>query len=394
MSQVLSPLTSINPDSVVMKKMLSLFSVLVMFSAISCSGQPDIPKSNTDENYTVETVVSDVAVPWGMTWLPNGDMLITERSGELLLFSSDELREEPIAGVPDVWDNGQGGLLDITLHPDYEDNGWIYLTYSSPEGSGSGANTALMRARLNEEQTSLTDQEVLYKAEPNTGRGQHFGSRIEFDREGYLYFSIGDRGNRDVNPQDITRDGGKIYRLNDDGSIPEDNPFVDEEGTVEAIYSYGHRNPQGMDMRPETGEIWIHEHGPRGGDEVNLIKKGENYGWPILSFGINYSGTEFAEDTARAGMKQPEWYWDPSIAPSGMTFVSSNKYPEWQGDLLVGSLKFHYIVLCKIENNTVTADKVLFEGIGRVRNIKEGPDGYIYVATEGNGIVRVVPKEE
>jgi glucose/arabinose dehydrogenase len=327
-----------------------------------------------------------------MTWLPDGSMLITDRSGELRYFQNGTLVDEPIEGMPEVWARGQGGLLDIALHLDYEQNGWIYLTYSSPEG-GEGANTALMRATLNDDRTALVDQEVLYKAEPNTSRGQHFGSRITFDDEGYLYFSIGDRGNRDVNPQDITRDGGKIYRLKPDGSIPEDNPFVGKDGAREAIYSYGHRNPQGMDMHPETGEIWIHEHGPRGGDEVNKIEKGANYGWPILSFGINYSGSEFAEDTARAGMNQPEWYWDPSIAPSGMAFVTGDKYPDWQGNLLVGSLKFQYIVLCEIEDDTITGQQILFEDIGRVRNIKQGPDGYIYVATEGNGILKIVPKK-
>lgn len=375
-----------------MKKILPLFTLIFSFLALSCAGQPDIKKSDTDENYTTETVVSDVSVPWGMAWLPNGDMLLTERSGTLHIFSDGEL-SSPVAGVPEVWANGQGGLLDVALHPDYEENGWIYITYSSPQGNERGANTALMRARLNDDHTSLTNQEVLYKAVPNTTRGQHFGSRIAFDDEGYLYFSIGDRGNRDVNPQDITRDAGKIYRLNPDGSIPDDNPFVNEEGAKKAIYSYGHRNPQGMDTHPETGEIWTHEHGPRGGDEVNLIKKGENYGWPIISYGINYSGTEFAEDTARAGMMQPEWYWDPSIAPSGMEFVTGDIYPEWKGHLLVGSLKFSYLVLCRMENNTVTSEEVLFEGIGRVRSVEQGPDGYIYVGTEGNGIVRIVPKE-
>lgn len=377
-----------------MNKILPILFALVLFLAASCSGKPDIPKSDTDENYTIETVVSDIAVPWGMVWLPGGEMLITNRSGELRVFSDGKLRQEPVKGLPEVKVMGQGGLLDIALHPSYKENGWIYITYSSPQGKSSGANTALMRAQIDEGLTSLTNQQILYKGVPNTTRGQHFGSRIEFDKEGYLYFGIGDRGNRDENPQDITRDGGKIYRLHDDGSIPEDNPFVDEEGAKKAIFSYGHRNPQGLALRPETGEIWEHEHGPRGGDEVNLIKKGENYGWPTLSFGINYSGTEFAEDTARAGMRQPEWYWDPSIAPSGMAFVTSDRYPEWKGHLLVGSLKFSYVVLCRIENNTVTGDEVLFEGIGRVRNIRQGPDGYIYVATEGNGIVRIVPKKQ
>jgi len=379
-----------------MKRMFTSVSILsvFLFFAVSCSGQPDIPISESEQNYETETVISaqNVDVPWGFTWLPDGDMLVTERSGELKLFSGGELRQA-IEGVPEVWAESQGGLLDITLHPKYEENGWIYISYSSMEGEGDGANTAIMRAKLNEDRTSLTDHEVLYKAEPNTTRGQHFGSRIVFDNDGYMYFSIGDRGNRDVNPQDITRDAGKVYRLNDDGSIPEDNPFVGEDGAVDAIYSYGHRNPQGMDKHPGTGEIWTHEHGPRGGDEVNRIQAGENYGWPVVSFGINYNGTEFAEDTARAGMTQPDWYWDPSIAPSGMAFVNSDTYPEWNGHLMVGSLKFNYLVLCIMDGNTVTGDEVLFEGIGRVRSVEQGPDGYIYVGTEGNGIVRIVPRE-
>ncbi|MDZ7716357.1 MAG: PQQ-dependent sugar dehydrogenase [Balneolaceae bacterium] len=363
----------------------------ILLLLVSCAGSPDIDVEDTSQSYEIETVVEGVAVPWGMVWLPNGDMLITNRNGELHVFSDGELVEEPVQGLPEINAFGQGGLMDLELHPNYEQNGWIYISYSSPDGSGSGANTAIMRARL--ENNALVDKEVLYKAEPNSNRGQHFGGRIEFDKEGYLYFSVGDRGNRDVNPQDITRDNGKVYRLHDDGSIPEDNPFVGKEG-LDAIYSYGHRNPQGMDMHPETGQIWTHEHGPRGGDEINIIEKGKNYGWPVISFGINYSGTEFAEDTAKAGMEQPEWYWDPSIAPSGMTFVTSDKYPEWQGDLLVGSLKFNYVVWCKVkDNNKVTGEKIIFEEIGRVRNIRQGPDGYIYVATEGNGIVRIVPQK-
>lgn len=375
-----------------MKK--AIVSFLFPLLLLGCSGTEKADSQPVLEEvpeYTTETVVTGIASPWGMVWLPDGSMLITNRNGELLHYQNNEL-SDPLAGMPEVWARGQGGLLDIALHPGYEKNGWLYLTYSSPEG-GSGANTALMRAKLNEDRTQLIQKEVLYKAEPNTSRGQHFGSRIAFDEEGYLYFSIGDRGNRDVNPQDITRDGGKVYRLNPDGSIPDDNPFVGKEGAKTAIYSYGHRNPQGMDRHPATGQIWIHEHGPRGGDEVNKVKKGANYGWPVLSFGINYSGTEFAEDTARAGMEEPEWYWDPSIAPSGMAFVTSDIYSNWQGDLLVGSLKFNYIVYCQIEDDTVVGDKILFDGIGRVRNIRQGPDGYIYVATEGNGIVKIVPKE-
>jgi glucose/arabinose dehydrogenase len=343
--------------------------------------------ASTASEFLFEPVVEGIAVPWGMVWLPNGDMLITERKGELYRVDPSG-RKTQVAGVPDVHVNGQGGLLDIELHPGFATNGWVYLTYSSRDGSGDGSNTALMRARLIGDQ--LRDQEVLYKAGPNTGRGQHYGSRIEFDDDGYLYFSAGDRGARDVNPQDLTRDNGKIYRLHDDGRVPSDNPFVDREDAKGAIYSWGHRNPQGMAKHPETGQIWIHEHGPRGGDEVNVIVAGQNYGWPILSYGINYSGTDFAEGTEREGFAPPAWYWVPSIAPSGMTFVTGDNYPEFKGGLLVGSLKFSYVVLCRVEGDAVTSQEILFENIGRVRNVRQGPDGFIYVAVEGKGIVRVV----
>jgi len=379
----------------------SITVILLVLFVTACNGysaQQDRPKVgiqdtvDTSQDYTLETVTNAVSVPWGMAWLPDGAMLVTGRSGDLYLFG-DAGDPQTIDGVPEVFARNQGGLLDIALHPRYEENGWIYITYSSTEGGG-GANTALMRARLNEGRSALIDQEVLYKAEPNTERAHHFGSRIVFDNEGHVFFGIGDRGNRDVNPQDITRDGGKIYRLNDDGSIPEDNPYVGREG-LDAIFAYGIRNPQGMALHPETGELWEHEHGPRGGDEINIIRAGNNYGWPKICFCINYDGSELTPDTARAGMEQPEWYWDPSIAPSGMTFVTSQRYPEWQGDLLVGSLKFGYVVRADVENNTVVGDEILFEDIGRVRDIRQGPDGYIYVATEtSNGIVRIVPRSE
>merc|ERR1711974_404703 len=273
------------------------------------------------------------------------------------------------------------------LHPDYSENGWIYLTYSSSEGDDNGGHTALMRAKLKD--NSLVEKQVLYKASPNTTKGQHFGSRIVFDDKGYVYFTIGERGNRDENPQDITRDGGKVYRLHDDGRIPDDNPFVNETNAKKAIYSYGHRNPQGMVIHPETREIWTHEHGPRGGDEINIIKAGKNYGWPVISYGINYSGTSFTDLTEKEGMEQPLHYWNPSIAPSGMAFISSDKYKGWEGNLLVGSLKFQYLDICYIKDGKVVKEERLLDGLGRVRSVNQGPDGYIYVGIENLGIVKL-----
>jgi glucose/arabinose dehydrogenase len=374
-----------------MKQFKFLF-IISFFSLIACAQKN---KSTVELeapiaiNYKTEIVVPDLDIPWGFVFLPDGALLITEKTGELI-YSKDGTKTI-IEGLPEVYVRGQGGLLDIELHPDYSKNGWLYITYASTDGEGDGGNTALIRAKLNG--NKLTNVELLYKAGPNSKRGQHFGSRIEFDNDGFLYFSVGDRGDRDVNPQDVTRDCGKIYRLNADGSIPEDNPFVDTPNAKTAIFSFGHRNPQGMVKHPETGKIWIHEHGPKGGDEINIVQKGKNFGWPKISYGINYIGTTFTEDTALPGLEQPLFYWVPSIAPSGMTFITSDIYPDWKGNLLIGSLKFEYIERLVLKNDKVVKREKLLEGMGRVRNIREGLDGYIYAALEGVGIVKIVPNK-
>jgi len=367
-----------------------LFSVLT--TVIACAQNPKEVKDNdvaitVSEAYEYEVIVPDLINPWGMAFLPDGSLLITEKSGELIHFVNGE--KITIAGVPEVYNRGQGGLLDIQLSPNYESDGFIYFTYSSTEGEAKGGNTALMRAQLSG--NSLINQEVLYKATPNTTKGQHWGSRIVFDDAGHVFFTAGERGERDINPQDITRDNGKVYRLNLDGSIPTDNPFVGTENAKEAIWSYGHRNPQGMIINPETNEIWVHEHGPRGGDEINIIKKGANYGWPVITYGINYSGTDITDITKKEGMEQPLYYWVPSIAPSGMAMVTSDAYPDLKGNLLVGSLKFVYLeALYLDENNSVMKREKLLDGIGRVRNVIQGPDGFVYVGVEGVGIVKLV----
>ena len=324
---------------------LVLFSVSFMWSCFS--------KKDTSIEVPIETVVeavqhiSGIDIPWGMAFLPNGDMLVTEIKGKMFRHDGNELLE--ISGIPEVWVHGQGGLLDVAVHPNFEQNNWIYFTYSSvqKEGElGEGGTTELVRAELNG--TEIQNIESLYKGKHNSEKPFHFGSRIVFDDEGYLYFTIGDRGNRDVNPQDIQRDGGKVYRLKDDGSIPKDNPFVNEEGSRSAIFSYGHRNLQGLIYHPVYKTIWEHEHGPRGGDELNEIKKGANYGWPIITYGINYSGTSITDETSKQGMEQPLYYWVPSIAPSGMAYVDSDIYPNWKGNILIGSLSFQYLDFCKV----------------------------------------------
>jgi glucose/arabinose dehydrogenase len=371
-----------------MRNSIACLYFFVVMTFISCAQDSENKISAPEKvTFTPELLIDGLEIPWGMVFLPDGGMLISEKSGTILHYKDGERTE--IANVPAVYNRGQGGLLDLELHPDYENNGWLYLSYASETGDGKGGHTAIARARL--EGNSLIDLQVLYKAGPNTTKGQHFGSRIEFDDKGFLYFSIGERGERDINPQDLSRDGGKIYRLNADGSIPEDNPFVGRANTKTAAFTYGNRNPQGMARHPETGNIWIHEHGPRGGDEINIIQKGANYGWPVITYGINYSGTPITDLTEMEGMLQPIHYWVPSIAPSGMAFVTSNAYPEWKGSLLVGSLSFQYLERLELDGLMVTKREKLMEGIGRVRNVRQGPDGLIYVAVEGKGIYRLIP---
>lgn len=364
-----------------------IYALVILFASAACAQETrenDVPlSSNTD--YTYEVVVPELTNPWGLAILPDHTMLITEKSGQLIHYKDGQKTE--ISGVPEVVTRNQGGLLDIGIHPNYSKNRWIYLTYSSPEGEEDGAMTALMRAKL--VNNTLTEKELLYKGSPNTRKGHHFGSRVRFDKDGYVYFSIGDRGERDENPQDITRDGGKIYRLKDDGSIPKDNPFVANADAKKAIYSYGHRNPQGMAVHPKTGKIWIHEHGPRGGDEINIPVAGKNFGWPVISYGINYSGTTFTELTKKEGMEQPIYYWVPSIAPSGMAFAHKTGDAHLDGNLLVGSLKFEYLELVILEGEKIVSREKLLEDVGRVRNVL-CHEGTVYVGVEGKGILKLI----
>ena len=373
------------------------FRILLSVACIlflACESQSQAPEP--DQAFKADglnpvLVTDKVSNPWGMAFLPDGKILVTEKEGAIVLIENDEVINSAVSGGPESKVQGQGGLLDIALHPNFETNRWVYFTFASGEGEGTGAMTALSRAQWNGQ--SFENHEVLYKGSPNTRRGQHFGSRITFDNENHVYFSIGDRGARDENPQDITRDGGKIYRLNDDGSIPTDNPFVGQSNAKAAVYSYGHRNPQGLGTHPLTGKIYAHEHGPRGGDEVNLIEKGKNYGWPVITYGINYNGTPITEERTRDGMQQPVTYWVPSIAPCGLAFVHNSKYAGWDGDMIVGSLKFSYLVRLVIENDEVVKEEQLVKGIGRVRNVAMGNDGYLYVGVEGAGLYRLEAKQ-
>ena len=494
-------------------------SILTISTILSCSSQENPPKIqiSTNNSYSYKEVVGGLEIPWGMSFINENDLLVTEKSG--ILYRVTNGIKKRVKGLPPVYVRGQGGLLDVAISPNYDKTKEIYFTASSeidtynqisqydnsftnenlindkrvqdgveliqkeypfvfPEtlrdfietfkdelknGSdpiekfqlfldvnyypdikderdknlvselnkkikeieisndkklykeekkiknelrsiqkkysflpqngkrkSKGGNTALYKATLKDYE--LIDLEMIYKGDFNTKKGQHWGSRIIFDDNNHIYFTIGDRGNRDVNPQDISRDGGKVYRLNLDGTIPNDNPFVGSENVRKAIYSYGHRNPQGMVFNKKTKKIWTCEHGPKGGDEINIIKPGKNFGWPTITYGINYSGTIITSETTKDGMEQPLYYWTPSIAPSGMAFSTSSIYPEWKNSLFVGSLKFEYLERLEIKKGKVVKREKLLNSIGRVRNVKEGPDGYLYVAVEGEGILKIIPK--
>lgn len=374
-----------------MKRLQSLLAMLCALSTAPLFGQ-SIQTETEEYKLSVELVAEGFDSPWAMAFLPSGELLVTERSGNLYLIDDGEIDE--VQGVPDVWNKGQGGLLDLELHPDYAEPGsdWIYLTFSSAKKSGEpgrGGNTALMRARLAE--NKLVDQQLLFKALPNYPQTRHFGSRIVFDRSGFLYVTIGDRGDRD-RVQSFNNYRGKIIRLHDDGRVPDDNPFVGDSSKLNEIWSSGHRNPQGLALHPGTGLLWAHEHGPKGGDELNLIDKGLNYGWPLITYGVNYSGTTITRETSAPGLEQPVTHWTPSIAPSGMAFVYGDMYQHWQGNVLVGSLKFRQLRRLELDDDQVVHQETLLDGIGRLRAIEQGTDGLIYIATEAPGrIYRLIP---
>jgi glucose/arabinose dehydrogenase len=325
-----------------------------------------------------------------MAFLPDGGMLITERRGQLRLFKDGALQPDPITGVPEVYARGQGGLLDVALHPDFASNRLVYLSYAGATDGRAG--TEVMRARF--DGTALTDGKVIFRVEPKTPGAAHYGSRLAFDRDGRLYISLGDRRNYMEEAQRPANHIGSVVRLEADGSIPDDNPFVGIEGTRPEIFSYGHRNVQGMALNPQSGEIWAHEHGPRGGDEVNVLKAGANYGWPAITYGIDYSGAIISEKTAAPGMEQPLVYWVPSIAPSGMAFYQGHRFPQWRGDLFVGALAGSHLRRLELDGREVTGQEELLAGLGeRIRDVRSGPDGYLYVLTDSpdGQLIRLEP---
>ncbi len=356
----------------------------------------EVAKTDTykSKGITVKTeeIASGLESPWGIAVLPDGDILINDRAGKMYRVDKNKEKHE-ITGIPPVLAVGQGGLLDVVLHPDYKNNGWIYISYSKFKGEGESlvSTTAIVRGKLNGD--TFTNKEDIFEAQPYEKTRHHYGSRIAFDNKGYLFFSVGERGREQVNPQNTKNDLGKIHRLMDDGKIPSDNPFVGSSNGNESIWSYGHRNPQGLIFDPANGEMYDTEHGPRGGDELNLIKKGANYGWPVISYGINYDGTVLTPNSKQEGMEQPETYWIPSIAPCGLAYITSDKYPAWQGNIMAGSLRFNYLNRIVMKDNKVADQEKVLINVGRLRSVIQGSDGYIYIGIENPGTVyRLLPQ--
>lgn len=350
-------------------------------------GSKDIYKV-AGERFQLEEVADGLDIPWSIAFLPDGRMLVTERPGPVRVVEADGEVGPPIKGIPEARAKGQGGMMEVALHPDYDKNGWVYLAYSDPLGD-SDSLTKIVRGKL--DGNRWVDEETIFEAPEKfyTNRGHHFGVRLAFDDEGYLFFCIGDRGQQNQ-AQDTSRPNGKVHRIHDDGRIPEDNPFVDDG--FPTIWTYGNRNPQGLDFHPETGELWETEHGPRGGDELNLIERGKNYGWPVITYGMNYNGTPITGKTSAPGMEQPVTYWTPSIAVCGIDFYEGDLFPNWKNALLVGSLRQEELHLIKLDGHKVVSDEIILEDRGRVRDVASGPDGAIYLVMNGpDAIYRMVP---
>ena len=365
---------------------LFITAILVGFPLIGVA-QPRYASEHYD--LKLVTVAEGLRSPWSLAWLPDGRMLVTEKPGRLRLLSPDGKRSSSVKGLPGIAYIGQGGLLDVVVDPDFQNNKTIYLSYSEP-GQG-GAGTAVARAELKGRR--LENLKVLFRQVPKSQGGRHFGSRMTVTADGHLFITVGERGERN-RTQDFRINRGQVIRIHKDGRIPKDNPFVGRQGYRPEVWSYGHRNPQGAALHPKTGKLWVHEHGAMGGDEINIPLAGRNYGWPVIAYGVHYSGNKIGEGTQKAGMEQPVYYWDPSIAPSGMAFYTGNKFPKWKGSLLVGALKFRMLVRLSLKGEQVVAEERILQNLGeRIRDVRQGPDGHVYVLTDSrNGkLMRLEP---
>lgn len=362
---------------------LALAAPLLFAAGEAAAESREFPSENGKVRVT--TVISGLEHPWGLAFLPDGRMLVTERPGRLRIVTTDGTLSKPISGVPRVQARGQGGLLDVALHPEFNENGLVYLSFSEP-GSG-GAGTSVARGRLDGE--TLRDVQVIFRQSPKVDTGFHYGSRLVFDRGGKLFVSTGDRGMQDT-AQDLTQGQGKLFRLNDDGTPAPGLPFADRPEVHPGLFSYGHRNIQGMALHPRSGLLWTHEHGPRGGDEINVARAGRNYGWPVITFGVNYTGTTIGEGiTAKEGMEQPLHQWTPSIGVSGLAFYTADRFPAWQGNAFVGALALTHLERLVLNGERVSHREILLDDWNqRIRDVRQGPSGALYLLTDArNGQV-------
>jgi len=392
-------------DNVLSKEQLRAMVVYIReLEKNESNTQAELPKPDPDKviqtqyhSYKVEVLTEGLNTPWGLAFLPDGSKLVTERLGPLRIIEpNNKLDPKPVENTPKViFDGPEGGMMDIALHPNYKKNGWIYLAFADGwrnEKNESWSQTAIVRGRIKNHQ--WVDQQWIYKAEPKfyMRSGAHYGTRIAFDK-GYIYFVIGERGAMGT-AQDLKVPNGKIFRLRDNGKIPKDNPFVDNPDVPKGIWSYGHRNPQGLVIDKDTHKIYSTEHGARGGDEFNLILKGRNYGWPVITHGINYNGQPITNLTEKEGMEQPLLYWTPSIAPCGLTLYEGLKFPKWKNDFFAGSLRAQELVRLRLENGKVIEQEVVLKGLGRIRDVRTGPDGFIYLLTDDpSRLLRIVPAD-
>jgi glucose/arabinose dehydrogenase len=372
-----------------------IVACLVSGGPVLAQGQAQAPRSPTPKPVNaavrVETVARGLEHPWALAFLPDGRMLVTERPGRLRIVERDGRVSEPLAGVPQVLADGQGGLLDVALDPRFADSRLVYLSYAEPGVYGT-AGTAVARGRLGEGR--LEDVRVIYQQQPKVQGSYHFGSRLVFARDGTLFVTQGDRFAYRDGAQDLSVGIGKIMRINPDGSVPRDNPFVGRAGARPQIWSYGHRNVQGAALHPRTGQLWTVEHGARGGDELNRPEAGKNYGWPVITYGVDYSGARIGEGTAKPGMEQPVYYWDPVIAPSGMTFYTGDAFPDWKGSMFIGSLQPGLLVRLALKDGRVAREeRYLGDLRERIRDVRQGPDGLLYLLTDSSDgrILRVRP---
>ncbi len=370
----------------IMKHTLNIYSIVLIGFFLSCTASAQRLQSE----FEVQVLASGLRFPWGMTFLPDGNMLVTERIGQLRTITPDGRISEPIKGVPAVFVQQQGGLLDVALDPDFASNRLIYLSYAEPDGNKAG--TAVARARLIDGR--LEKLQVIFRQLPKTEGGVHFGSRLVFAPDGNLFITLGDRGDYADQAQFTDNYFGKIIRIRPDGSVPPDNPFVQNKQGKPEIWSYGHRSVQGAAIHPQTGALWIHEHGPKGGDEINIPQPGKNYGWPKASYGSHYSGVPIKDEHTEQGFEEPIYYWTPSIAPSGMTFYTGSLFPGWRGSVFVGALAGRQLVRLSTDGKRILGEEKLLMQTTRFRDVVQGPDGALYLLTddENGKLLKLVPR--